>query len=95
MSVTHAPARPIVPAGGSGSFLDRECRGLGLLIAAAVLALAVLPIIRLAVTALAPGGTFAPARAIAEITSRPALAAMWNTVEVGLLSSLCGVGGAA
>lgn len=88
MSVLGAPARPIGLNDRAETFLDRECRGIGLVVAAAVALLAVLPVMRLGVAALAPGGVFAPARAIAEITSRAAVTATWNTLEVGLLSSI-------
>ena len=79
--------RPALPVG----------LGLPMLVAAIALLLGGLPFLRLAVAALAPGGQFAPAEALALLASRSAINATLHTLETAGLSALGAllIGGAA
>jgi iron(III) transport system permease protein len=79
--------RPALPAG----------LGLPVLVAAIALLLGGLPFLRLAGAALAPGGQFAPADALALLASRSAINATLHTLETAGLSALGAllIGGAA
>lgn len=70
--------RPRLPAG----------LGLPALVALAALVLGGLPFFRLALAAFAPGWHFAPEAALAEMSSRAALAATLHTLETASLSAL-------
>jgi len=59
-----------------------------LILLGAVIALfSVLPFGRLALAALAPGWTFDPARALAEIASRSAVLATWHSLETSVIAA--------
>jgi iron(III) transport system permease protein len=73
---------------GGQTWLERESRGLVVLVALCALLFAVLPFGRLLIAALAPGGQFNPAAALAELSRRGSVAATWNTLESGLISAL-------
>ena len=79
--------RPALPAG----------LGLPVLVAAIAVLLGGLPFLRLAGAALAPGGQFAPADALALLASRSAINATLHTLETAGLSALGAllIGGAA
>jgi iron(III) transport system permease protein len=79
--------RPALPVG----------LGLPVLVAAIALLLGGLPFLRLALAALAPGGQFAPAEALALLASRSAINATLHTLETAGLSALGAllIGGAA
>lgn len=79
--------RPAVPAG----------LGLPVLVAAIAVLLGGVPFLRLAGAALAPGGQFAPADALALLASRSAINATLHTLETAGLSALGAllIGGAA
>lgn len=69
------------------TWLERESRGLVVLVVACALVFALLPFGRLLLAALAPGGQFNPGAAIAELSRRAAVTATWNTLESGLVSA--------
>jgi len=66
----------------------REGDGFVALLLVCVAVFAALPFARLLITAMAPGGTFNPSASFATATSRVALIATWNTIEVGIVSSI-------
>jgi iron(III) transport system permease protein len=93
------PPQPSPPQAGGGSSRGassaiwpavRLPAGLGLpaALTLAALLLGALPFLRLVAAALAPGGTFAPEAALAEIGSRAALNATLHTLETAGLSAL-------
>lgn len=71
--------------------LDREGSRIGGCAVAFAILLATLPMAMLVLTALAPQGAFAPGRALEIMSGRAALAATWNTVEVGFCSAVLAV----
>ena len=83
-----APERP-APQGRFGGLLRRVPDGAPalILLAAAVLLFSLVPFGRLALAALAPGGVFDPAPALAEIASRSAVLAAWHSVETSVASA--------
>ncbi|HRD77269.1 MAG TPA: ABC transporter permease subunit, partial [Hyphomicrobiaceae bacterium] len=73
--------------GGTRAASLQEGAGFAALLAIVAL-LTSLPLGRLATAALAPEGRWSPANALAEISTKAAVQATWNTIEVGVLSGL-------
>ncbi|WP_445501564.1 ABC transporter permease [Microvirga sp. G4-2] len=73
------------------SFLERGGFGLLALVALILVALEILPALRLLLTALAPGGIFDPGKALSALSSRAALRAAQATLETAFISSLLAV----
>jgi iron(III) transport system permease protein len=73
------------------SFLERGGFGLLALVALFLVALEILPALRLLLTALAPGGIFDPGKALSALSSRAALRAAQATLETAFFSTLLAV----
>jgi len=70
------------------SLLERRGSALTVLAVLVALAFAVLPVGRLSLAALAPGGAFAPDAALGQVLSRAGIRATWATIETATCSSV-------